>query len=155
MRLEGSGDAIELRLLGYQFPETEEGWDANWLVVEILAQHQGRGWRAQDAALLTGDVAALARWLERIALGKDVPEELGFIEPCLTFYIRESSVAVRALHIDVAHELSPPWLTEDERIGEGVRLRFSAEPAALRAASASLRSQLNAFPARSDSDRKQ
>jgi hypothetical protein len=142
MRLVGLSDAMELRLVSYESPAAVDEWDADWLVVEIRAEYRGRQWRAQDAALLTGDVVELATWLERIAVGYEVPPELEFMEPCLWFSLAREPAEVRALCVNVAHELSPPWLTEGERLGEGVRLRFSPDAVALRAASASLRAQL-------------
>ena len=150
MRLEGPSDTIQLELLGYQFPDLDDWWDANWLIVAVDAQCQGRHWRAENAALLTIDVAELADWLERAASGKDVPEELGFMEPCLTFTLDRSAAEAQALYLDVAHELSPPWLEEDDRFGSGVRLQLSVDPVMLLDAAASLRRQLKSFPQRGE-----
>jgi hypothetical protein len=152
MRLEGPSDTFELRLGGYEFPESSDWWDANWLVIAINATCEGRHWSAADAALLTIDVAELANWFERVATGRDVPEEIGFMEPCLTFTVERRGGEAQELCVNVSHELSPPWLEEDDRFGWGVRLRLSADPVALLDASASLRRQLQTFPPRGERD---
>jgi hypothetical protein len=148
MRLAGPADAFELRLVRYQFPAADGWWDANWLVIEISAQSEGRSWQAEDAALLTVDVAELADWLSRVATGRDVPQEIGFMEPCLAFILDGPVGQARDLFIDVAHELSPPWFEGEDRFGAVARLRFAIDPIALLDASASLRQQLEAFPLR-------
>ena len=149
MRLEGPEATFELRVISYQFSDADDWWDANWLVVEIMAAVQGRRWSARDAAMLTIDVAELANWLERVGTGRDVPGEIDFAEPCLAFAIDGGGSHVPTLLVTLAHGCGPPWLDGDARM-VGVRLPFGIDPPALLDASASLRQQLRSFPMRGE-----
>ena len=150
MRLEGPEDVFELRLLGYESPMEREWWAANWLVVEVRARLGTRAWEARSSALLTVDVAALAAWLAGIAAADEVPSEIDFMEPCLVFSLGADPAGARELRIDVSHELSPPWLDEWDRLGDGVRLRVPLDAAMLLKASESLTAALTRFPPRGE-----
>lgn len=152
MRLVGPADTLELHLISYQFADADNWWDANWLIVEISAQLNGRRWRARDAALLTIDVTELADWLARVATGRDVPETIEFTEPCLALTVDHDAAEPRALHVNLAHEFSPPWLDGDARL-DGVRLRLALDPVALLDASSTLRRQVAGFPPRGERTR--
>ena len=149
MRLDGPTDSLELRLVSYQFAHAAEWWDANWLVVEIGAQLNGRRWRAHDAALLTVDVAEMADWLGRVATGRDVPETIDFTEPCLALTVDQGAAGPPTLYVDLAHEFSPPWLEGEARL-DGVRLHLDLDRVVLLDAASSLRQQLAGFPPRGE-----
>jgi hypothetical protein len=69
-----------------------------------------------------------------------------------SFSATSSAGDAQELYLNVSHELSPPWLEEDDRFGCGVRLRLSADPMTLLDASTSLRGQLQGFPPRGERD---
>ncbi len=82
VRLGDGGTALELRVVGYQFPDLEAGadprdpdsWDSNWLVIDgSVRTAAGTSWSFQDPALTTWEVAELAAWLEHVAAGAVPP----------------------------------------------------------------------------------
>ena len=84
MRLENvSGHVLELRLVGYQYPDATSGdWDANWLIVEgHLAGPEGP-WDFREPSLTTTEARELAAFIARLA-ERTAPAEcdLTFTEP--------------------------------------------------------------------------
>jgi len=78
VRLGDGGAAVELRVVGYQFPDLEAGTeprdpdssDSNWLVIDgSVRTAAGTSWSFQNPALTTWEVAELAAWLENVAAG--------------------------------------------------------------------------------------
>jgi hypothetical protein len=65
VRLIGDEDtSFALNVVSYQFPEADDYWDANWLIIRVeVRNHEGK-WSATGAVLLTGEAAKLADWLE-------------------------------------------------------------------------------------------
>jgi hypothetical protein len=138
VRLIGDEDtSFALNVVSYQFPEADEYWDANWLVIRVeVRSHEGE-WSATGAVLLTGEAAKLADWLEA-PIG-----ELEFLEPDLVFEAIEGR-----LRVWFQLGLRPDW-AERQWVGERdlyVDLTVSAEE--LSAAAAELRQQLSEYPPR-------
>nr|WP_256679446.1 hypothetical protein [Pseudomonas sp. Fl4BN1] len=42
---------VELDILGYQFPDSRERWDANWLRIQGRIEHPQGAWSFEDACL--------------------------------------------------------------------------------------------------------
>ena len=138
MRLIGDEDtSFALNVVSYQFPQADDYWDANWLVIRVdVRNHEGK-WSRTGAVLLTGEAAKLADWLE-------APNgEVEFLEPDLVFEAIEGRVRVW-----FQLGLRPDW-AERQWVGERdlyVDLTVSAEE--LSAAAAELRQQLSEHPPR-------
>jgi hypothetical protein len=138
VRLVGDEDtSFSLTIVGYQFPEADDYWDANWLVTRVdVRNHEGK-WSATGAVLLTSEADRLAEWLEAPT------GELEFLEPNLVFEALEQRVRVW-----FELELRPDW-AERRWVGERdlyVDLTVSAEERS--AAAADLRRQLSTYPPR-------
>jgi hypothetical protein len=151
MQLVGPNGALELTFLGYQFPHlaTEE-YDSNWLNIRVRVQHPQGRWSAQDACLLTYEAAALADWLDAVALSREQEAEHGFLEPNLLFQVRTEDPSTRVLRVYFELELRPNWAPYDGAPEEDLFLDFPAEPAQLSAAAESLRAQLTRYPQRAE-----
>jgi len=79
----GFGRALELRVVGYQFPVPQlseeqrrldtRAWDANWLVIsgEVRAD-QNLSWSFQDSCLTTWEAGELVDWLGQVGTGAAV-----------------------------------------------------------------------------------
>ncbi len=70
--------SLELRVIGYQFPDLEAGGeppggdssDANWLVVSgVVCTAAGTAWSFRHPSLLTWELTELVRWLRQVADG--------------------------------------------------------------------------------------
>lgn len=148
MRLKAdSGNALELVILRYQFPDVhEDRWDSNWLVVSGKVTMDGQSWRFTDPAVTTFELADLADWLRAIALGANTFAEFEFTEPNLAFFLTKQPVPT--LRVRFAHESAPPWLTGHEQRMSGVLVDFPLEEADVTVAAKELRDALNDFPIR-------
>jgi hypothetical protein len=68
IRWDGTGnESFELRVLGYEFPTVNEGYDANWLTISVRVRSAGASWTASCACILSWDLAALENWLDDLA----------------------------------------------------------------------------------------
>ena len=65
--------SFSLAITGYEFPRIVEGYDANWVYVDIEVAICQRTWKSHDPCLLTQDVIRLGQWFEQIRLGKPLP----------------------------------------------------------------------------------
>jgi hypothetical protein len=140
-----TGDTVlRLTLQGYEFPEeTEDPWDANWLVVEVQAETAGGAWTATDPALLTREVRHLARWLDQLAAGGGA-EELDFLDGAMTCRAeRRELPAGITLSFGLYYELAPRWAEKTP-----FWLTFEPTNAELARAAADLRRQARAWPPR-------
>jgi hypothetical protein len=142
---DNSGNAVEIRVAQYQFPELEGAeYDSNWLIIEGTCSQGGREWAFRDPSLLTNEVSRLIEWFEDRARTPNGNAEIGFIEPNLEFEWREEK-----LRIHFALECRPPW-APFRREQEVFFLEFAAEAEALRAAAESLSEDLKKYPIRSE-----
>jgi hypothetical protein len=147
MRLLGSaGQALELRVVGYEFPDNHTGlYDSNWLVIEGHAEHPGGNWVFRDPCLLTYEASHLADWLEAVAVGREGQPSAGFIEPNLSFNV-VSSTGERVLRVSFALEAHPPW---SPRSSEAF-IDFPIADLDLARAAMEWREQLRQFPQRAE-----
>src|SRR5262245_44082633 len=58
------GGEFELTVLGYQFPATEEGWDANWLTVSVSVASPRSSWKASSSCIVAWELLSLIYWLD-------------------------------------------------------------------------------------------
>lgn len=149
MRLEtADGHAFELRILGYQYPDlrTEE-YDSNWLIVEGKVTHPRGGWTFRDPCLLTYEASRLADWLGSFAGGVPSSNEVGFIEPNISFRSVNSPTGLN-LRVYFELEARPPWASSDVDEDEQCWIDFPVSEFELHRAAASLRNQLKKYPQR-------
>ena len=107
-----NGDRVALKLAGYQFPGgTGDGYDDNWLFVDIQVTVDGEDWSVRDPCLLTWEANGLARWLDEIAQGNPTDPEFDFMEPALVFELVDRDARNTRLRVNL--DPSPhqaPWL---------------------------------------------
>lgn len=111
MRLDGiGGGALELELVGYQFPEGPVSTgriadslarsgdklltvytadDDNWLLVRGSVESERGAWTFRDPCLQTWEVETLARWFEDVSQRRQ-PERVSFTEPALVFALAKT-----------------------------------------------------------------
>jgi hypothetical protein len=54
---------LDVSVSRYEFPEEAEGYDANWLVVDVSVSSPAGAWTASAACMLTYDLLDLAYWI--------------------------------------------------------------------------------------------
>jgi hypothetical protein len=147
MHLSGrNGMALELRVVGYQFPDdpTSE-YDSNWLVIEGRVSHPRGDWSFRDPCLLTYEASQLADWLEAVAADREERPWAGFIEPNLSFEVVAAGDE-RALRVSFAIEAHPPWSPRSE----AAFIEFPVEELDIAGAVKAWREQLRQFPKRAE-----
>ena len=147
MRLnDGQGATLELGVDGYQFPESDEYWDANWLVVRGQVEHPRGSWTFHDPCLTTFELEQLAVWFDGVADGKVDPANGYFTEPNLHF--EYATGPDPAINVTLSYESAPPWLTQREERLDGAVVTFPVRLNDPQEAALSLRRLLSACPIR-------
>jgi len=116
MRVSGpTGDDLSLGIGGWRFPSIEyDQYDSNWLLIDVSATVRGRSWTTRDPCLLTWEVADLIAWLDSLATGGQVEQELDFMEPNLSDtpdHSNQDRIFPPEYHL-AGHN----WLTASQRI---------------------------------------
>ncbi len=138
---------FRLAIFDYQFPrETEDRWDANWLMISGSVRLLGRNWKFKDPCLTTFEALSLAAWLEACAHGNPEKPYCSFTEPVLQFDLLD----VGTLRVSFALEARPPWGKQgDDWDKHGFNVAVGPQ---LVTAAADLRGQLERFPVRGPKD---
>ncbi len=137
---------MELSIDGYQFPESDEYWDANWLVVRGRVTHPRGAWTFRDPCLTTFELEQLAAWFDGVATGRVDPASGYFTEPNLHFeYV---ATPVPAISVTFSYESSPPWVSQLEERMDGAIVTFPVALNDPRKSSRSIRTLLARFPVR-------
>jgi hypothetical protein len=155
MRLDGrEGQSLQLDVAGYQFPHSrsrDEGFDfdANWLVIDGVANDGGREWRFRDPCLLTTEARELTAWLEAVSNGCVELDATSFLEPNLEFRRVSAPADPPVIRVTFRLEARPPWArgTQDED-WDSSWLEFAVPTDSLRNAAQELRTALKSFPER-------
>jgi len=100
---------IEIKIQGYQFPETKipKDWDSNWLWVYLKVQSKFGDWEIKDPALTTFDLKEIVTWFNNLAQNKDVCRKLFFTEPNLEFNLIKASESIKYIRIIFSLEFRP------------------------------------------------
>jgi hypothetical protein len=139
-----NGHALELSVLGYQFPTGTTEWhDRNWLNVRTRVVHPRGHWLSTAPTLLTSEVAQLADWLDAVAKGDVTEGDLPFTEPNLRFEVTGDVVRV---YFEL--ESRPSWAKVDGAPANDLWVEFPLAEINLGAAAEDLRGQLERYPVR-------
>jgi hypothetical protein len=143
------GPEIDLRILGYQFPQGVTDWhDLNWLNIVVRVSTLGARWTGgPDPCLLTTEARELARWLRSAADGHHILP-LNFIEPELSFAVaREADERGIPLAVTMRHAFvrNQPLV-----LGQPDELPFLlyVAPDVLLTAASDLEAELQRYPVR-------
>jgi len=150
MRVTGmaaGADRIELRIIGYQFPDAEpdgaDDWDANWLMIEGEVTAAGSQWRFRDPCLTTWEARALLDWLRRAPNSDDA---IDFVEPALAFAREPAEGGGVTIAVTLGDGATPA--ADDAPASDPVRLTIPLTRAQLDSAAAEWERELAAHPAR-------
>lgn len=97
------GDEFKLRILGYKFPEAAEGYEANWLTLQVEARNHLGSWKREVSCWLTWELLWVQIWLKQVVLGNarsvaysGLECDLGFVFIADTFSSYEFAVNLQA-----------------------------------------------------------
>lgn len=124
---------------GYQYPEANDGWDANWLTVTARCVGQGASVIVSGAILDTVSFHRLQQQLTLLQERLEGTARLESAEPELAMTFKATG---RTGHIDVEIDITPDHLHQAHRFSESIDQSYV--PAMLRAC----RLVLQQFPIR-------
>ena len=96
--------SILLETSNYQFPnfDGEDAFDKNWLQINIEVIDNQKKWKHTDPFLLSYEWLTIAQWFSDRANFKQLKwEGLGFIEPNITFQLKESNRINNTINFDI------------------------------------------------------
>ncbi|MBP5577307.1 MAG: hypothetical protein J6X67_11190 [Treponema sp.] len=96
--------SILLETSNYQFPnfDGEDAFDKNWLQINIEVIDNQKKWKNTDPFLLSYEWLTIAQWFSDRANFKQLKwEGLGFIEPNITFQLKESNRINNTINFDI------------------------------------------------------
>jgi hypothetical protein len=142
-----SGNAFELLILRYEFPDiTEDRWDSNWLVVSGKVTIGDKTWHFIEPCVTTFELADLADWLETLGDGAEDLADCSFTEPNLAFLYSRKPFPV--LRVRFTRESAPPWLKGPEQRAVGVTVSFPLTDGVAQEVAAEIRNALIEYPIR-------
>jgi len=137
-----------LKIIGYQFPDNEDGEDSNWLMVYLAVSLPQGAWSVTDPFLLTYEVKRLADWLDAVDTQTQAENEIAFLEPNLLFEVTNPTGRERYLRVYFDLECLPPWAARDGSETEDIFADFPCEILDLHVAAEALRFQLSHYTQR-------
>ena len=160
--------SLRLDVLGYQFPDIEDGWDADWLMIRMAARDGQREWHVEDPALTTVEARELVAWLRRVAAREShaparqpsraawaeaygPPSNLGrfeALEPKIGFRAHDLEDAIELVAI-FSHEFLPETGT-GRRLAERHELPLRVSPEDIERFASALEADASRFPVRWD-----
>jgi len=60
---------INFFILGYEFPEDRDDFDADWLVIGVEGEIDGERWDSASACMMVDDSEGMVEWLEKLVTG--------------------------------------------------------------------------------------
>jgi hypothetical protein len=163
MRIEDawSTTAVELEVVGYQFPDLAPqrsgfDWDANWLQVHGTVSSAKASWSFTDPCMTTQEAAELSEWLGAVAAGDAELTEnvfvrggaISFTEPNVSARFAARDRSTRSLVWYFSQESSPPGSSDDIRFGIGHPVELVVTARDLAVAAQDWNAALTKFPRR-------
>ena len=147
----GRDNQITFSISGYEFPHATEGYDANWLVLNIDALAGSERWQAEAACLLTWDVVFIRHWFRTIAEGKKPGDKRCYFGMETDFvllyrgFIREN----HRFYVRLSYGLAP-----HRRLGECVTFPVEVDGPGLVSCCGELNQMVKLFPLRGQTGQK-
>lgn len=91
MQLSNKRNKFEVNILGYEFPNSRDKHDANWLSVRMTAGIDDLSWGAVDSCLRTYELAELRDWFESLVTDRTTIENICFTENELGFSLNNDN----------------------------------------------------------------
>ncbi|TJZ76315.1 WapI family immunity protein [Chitiniphilus eburneus] len=102
---------VQIDAMSYQFPQSLDEWDGNWLCITGSIEAAEGAWKFRDPCLTTFELEELANWFTNLESEK---RPCFFTEPCIHFRVVSSPAP--GLELVLSHECAPPWQTGEDRL---------------------------------------
>ena len=85
MYIRSRDSSFKLEVLGYEFPDSVDNDDLNWLTVKVECLDAGKKWGVSGCYLRTIELVELLEWLSCISEGEHCNNRLSFTEHEIAF----------------------------------------------------------------------
>lgn len=139
---------ILLSSQNYEFPDFTgtEKYDKNWLIINIQVIDGQSSWENTDPFLLSTDWQEIAQWFLDLAQFKQPKcKGLGFIEPNLTFQLKNLDSKKNEINFDIELSLECRPSFSKEKIA---KYSFSFTPEKCREIAEQCKKEYESFPER-------
>ena len=101
---------LTIAVTGYEFPQSTDQHDANWLMIEMGLVVAERRFCKTSPALVTSDLEKISGWFDNLGHGR-LPNWicLGFMEPNLEFQVFRATDEFVRIGVRLGHEYQPPF----------------------------------------------
>lgn len=150
MMFQSTQSAFNLDVINYENPggdPTHE--DRNLLLTCLQLVDKSRRWETIAPLLYTWEVQYLQNWLSDILMDREVPDRLGFMEPCVSIHLNAVSHPPETFcfRFLLSYEAAPPWWLMP--LDNPYILSVDCTKDTIRQAIGHLTDQLASFPVRS------
>lgn len=120
---------LKINVIGYEYENSTDKDDSNWLIVEIFVENgDGGTWSSVNPCLTTMELAELKGWLSTIRDKKTTSRELDFMENELRFINEGNGIISVALN----YAFHPNWKCYDFDNKDKVILKFHLDDGKLK-----------------------
>jgi len=146
LSLTAPGQKLIIGILGYQYPDDKDSYDAEWLILEISVEYAGQSWVKRDPALVARDLRLIQNWFKSLHDGRGVAAEpMGFWEQNLAFSsFGQLKSGAHEIGLHLAYGFLPPGSNQDREL----ILRFTVTNEQIQAIANSADHCALAFPSR-------
>jgi len=145
MKLTGPQGDFELNVLDYEYSDSADFLDRNWLIVSMVTKEGVQQSTRTLTFLSTWELELLHDWMQSVIDNAELAPKLTFIEPSLSFCNLSDGKEHYVFRIGMNKEASPNWHDDHSKT---YWLPVTPNKAELSQAIRDLEKQLNQFPVR-------
>ena len=145
MKLTGPQGDFELNIVDYEYSDSGDFLDRNWLIVSMVTKKDGQQSTRTMTMLSTWELEMLHDWMQSVVDEAELAPKLTFIEPALSFCNLSDGKQHYAFRIGMTNDASPKW---HEDLNKTYWLPVTPDSDELKQAIGDLADQLNKFPVR-------
>jgi hypothetical protein len=129
---------LKLWVHGYQFRDSDDRWDGNWLNVTAVCSEGGASVSVHGNFVRTDEIAEWQTAAERLSAELSGEARLQYMEPNLAVTLKAASLGA----VEMEVQITPNQLTQDHKF------RFEIDQSYLHSLSSQCARVLQAFPSR-------
>lgn len=145
MKLTGPQGDFELNIVDYEYSDSGDFLDRNWLIVSMVTKKDGRQSTRTMTFLSTWELEMLRDWMQSVVEEAELAPKLTFIEPALSFCNLSDGKQRYSFRIGMANDALPKWHEDQTKT---YWLPVTPDKDELKQAIQDLADQLSKFPVR-------
>lgn len=151
LRLKNHNNEVALRILGYEFPQATEDYDANWLNIEFTIRTPDYQWQICNPCLLTWEVLGLIAWLRKVVNYKAVrSERFAGLKNDFSIYYIGNLKEQHNLRVTLRYGCIPFDILQSRSIEKRLRMEFTVDGKELNRLADAAEEEIRCFPPRGE-----